>query len=123
MVLWIWTWTKLKNIFTVLDEDSNQNTKPTEAKVKATNEKLSKVYETNFKKAFHDFLENFVEPFSELPKYHMVAKQMIKNNYNMFHVSYDDIKKFNINLAGFLSAQKINFNLDIIASIKDQKVI
>ena len=41
----------------------------------------------------------------------------------MFHVSYDDIKKFNINLAGFLSAQKINFNLDIIASIKDQKVI
>ena len=107
------------NIFTVLDEDSNHNTKPIEAKVKPMIEKLPKIDETNFKKAFLDFLKNFGEPTSELPKYHMVAMQMIKNNYNMFHVSYDDIKKFNINLAGFISAQKLKFNLDIIASIKE----
>jgi hypothetical protein len=43
----------------------------------------------------------------EPPKYHLVARQLIEKNHNTFHIKLTDVKKFNNNLAGFLSSNKL----------------
>ena len=90
---------------------------------KAVEGKLPKVDCINYQEAFKDFLENFKEKSEICPKYLLVARQMISNNYNMFHIQLNDIRKFNPNLAGFVRAQNQNLSLEIIQKfIEDKKI-
>ena len=90
---------------------------------KAVEGKLPKVDCTNYQKAFKDFLENFKEKSENCPKYLLVARQMISNNYSMFHIQLNDNRKFNPNLASFVRAQNQNLSLEIIQKfIEDKKI-
>ena len=93
---------------------------------KAVEGKLPKVDCINYQEAFKDFLENFKEKSEIFPKYLLVAKQMISNNYNMFHIQLNDIRKFNPNLAGFVRAQNQNLSIEmtkiIQKFIEDKKI-
>ena len=63
-------------------------------------------------------MENFKEKSEIGPKYLLVAKEMMSNNYNMFHIQLNDIRKFNPNLAGFVRAQNQNLCLEMTKIIR-----
>ena len=126
-----------KNPFDVLAEQNivkkpHFNKQNKVAKDKSVDKKVTKIDPRNYRETFKDFLEQYRDETLEEPKYLWVAKQLIKNNHNMFHVYMNDIKKFNTNLAGFMKAQylepgsRLNLSLEtaelIIEVIAEQKL-
>ena len=70
----------------------------------AVNFNLAKISLNNYSEALVDFLQNFREISTEPPKYVLIARKMMRNKYNMFHMDLKDIRKFNHNLGGFVAA-------------------
>ena len=111
------------NPFEVLAEPNIEASNSDKQKVHAQSDKAAdvkppKIDRSNYRKAFTDFLENYGEKSLEPPKYLVVAKQMVQNNYNMFQMQLKDIKKFNPNLAGFMAAEHRNLSSEITGIIK-----
>ena len=80
--------------------------------------KPDKILHHNYKEALKDFLDNYKEGSSELPKYRVVATEMMNKHHNMFHMSLQDIRQFNPNLGGFIAAQYRNLDAEITAIVK-----
>ena len=80
--------------------------------------KSPKIDQNNFKEAFEEFLEKFKKEPQQAPKYCMVATEMSKNGYNMFHVQLRDIRNFSPNLGGFMAAQHKTLGNEITSIIQ-----
>ena len=112
------------NNFEILGDQMNKastfnQTAPAKT-VKASHNKMLKIDWDNYQNILEDFLKNFRDDSSEAPKYLLVAEEMVNKNYNMFHVALKDVRKFNINLGGFLAAnyQSLALDTDIVEIIK-----
>ena len=77
-------------------------TKPDDA-TKDDNAFEVKIDQSNYKPNLLRFLVNFKERECEAPKYPQEVKSLIKNGYNVFHLSLLDMGKFGPNLRGFMS--------------------
>ena len=81
--------------------------------------KPTKIDFENFQEAFQNFINDFKEDPSEPPKYLTVATEMMKNNFNMFHVKLKDIRKFNPNLGGFVANEHKKISETLRKMLKD----
>ena len=100
------------NNFECLAEPKIEASKERKPNVPAVDCKLAKIDYNNYTEALTDFFENFRETSTEAPKYVVIARKMMKNKYNMFHMDLKDIRKFNHNLGGFLVAHHRNIESD-----------
>ena len=97
---------------------SNPTERIEDTNTKSEQSSIPKVDDSNFKAAFGNFLRHFKEELKDAPKYYEVASQMMKKDYNMFHVHLKDARKFNPNLGGFLAAQSKYQSSEITELIK-----
>ena len=72
-----------------------------------------KIDQSNYEVALKDFLDNFADKESKQPKYPREIKEIMRNGYNVVHLSLLDIGKFNPNLKGFLANHHKNFTEEI----------
>ena len=101
---------KTSNAFELLGEPSIDASKVKESVLDKLDSKPTKIDFENYQEAFEDFITNFKEDPSETPKYLTVATEMMKNNFNMFHVKLKDIRKYNPNLGGFVAEQYLKIS-------------
>ena len=76
------------NAFELFGEPASKVEENITAKVDT---KATKIDFENFQEAFQNFITNFKEDPSEPPKYFTLATDMMKNNYNMFHVKLKEV--------------------------------
>ena len=107
------------NNFQLLDNSSNETSKnEQDMAIKDEKPRQTKVDHINYKEFLQTFLEDFKESPTQEPKYPQAATKMMKNGYNMFHLSLLDMGKFNPNLKGFMAAEEKNLYVEIKALVQ-----
>jgi hypothetical protein len=79
-----------------------------------------KMYHDNYRAPFKEFLRSFKESSIDKGcKYSSVSTKMMAKQFNVFHLYFNDVRKFNSNLGWFSAAEYVKHDGELSSIVKE----